>query len=55
MSQGGRPSPEDVRTVAIIGTGVIGAGWAAHFLRMGYDVVALGSRCPGRGTARLAG
>lgn len=39
MSQGGRPSPEDVRTVAIIGTGVIGAGWAAHFLRMGYDVV----------------
>jgi carnitine 3-dehydrogenase len=39
VSQGGRPSPEDVRTVAIIGTGVIGAGWAAHFLRMGYDVV----------------
>ena len=39
MSPGGRPSPEDVRTVAVIGTGVIGAGWAAHFLRMGYDVV----------------
>jgi carnitine 3-dehydrogenase len=39
VSQGGRPSPADVRTVAIIGTGVIGAGWAAHFLRMGYDVV----------------
>lgn len=26
--------------VGIIGTGVIGGGWAAHFLRMGYDVVA---------------
>jgi carnitine 3-dehydrogenase len=39
VSQGGRPSPEDVRTVAVIGTGVIGAGWAAHFLRMGYDVI----------------
>lgn len=32
--------PEDVRTVAIVGTGVIGSGWAAHFLRTGYDVVA---------------
>jgi carnitine 3-dehydrogenase len=29
-----------VRTVAVVGTGVIGAGWAAHFLRVGYDVVA---------------
>jgi carnitine 3-dehydrogenase len=26
--------------VAVIGTGVIGAGWAAHFLRAGHDVVA---------------
>jgi carnitine 3-dehydrogenase len=34
------PEPESVRTVAVIGTGVIGGGWAAHFLRMGYDVVA---------------
>jgi carnitine 3-dehydrogenase len=40
VSPSGRPSPEDVRTVAVIGTGVIGGGWAAHFLRMGYDVVA---------------
>jgi carnitine 3-dehydrogenase len=40
VSRGGRPAPEDVRTVAIIGTGVIGGGWAAHFLRMGYDVCA---------------
>jgi carnitine 3-dehydrogenase len=40
VNSGGRPSPADVRTVAVIGTGVIGGGWAAHFLRMGYDVVA---------------
>jgi carnitine 3-dehydrogenase len=40
VSNGGRPSPDAVRTVAVIGTGVIGGGWAAHFLRMGYDVVA---------------
>ena len=39
MSQAGYPPPETVRTVAVVGTGVIGAGWAAHFLRMGYDVV----------------
>ena len=36
----GRTSPDRVRTVAVVGTGVIGAGWAAHFLRTGYDVVA---------------
>jgi len=35
-----RLEPEDVRTVAIVGAGVIGSGWAAHFLRTGYDVVA---------------
>jgi carnitine 3-dehydrogenase len=40
VSNGGRPSPDAVRTVAVIGTGVIGGGWAAHFLRTGYDVVA---------------
>jgi carnitine 3-dehydrogenase len=34
------PAPDAVRTVAVIGTGVIGGGWAAHFLRMGYDVAA---------------
>ena len=27
-------------TVTVVGTGVIGGGWAAHFLRRGYDVVA---------------
>jgi carnitine 3-dehydrogenase len=35
-----RPDPATVRQVGVIGTGVIGAGWAAHFLRMGLDVVA---------------
>jgi carnitine 3-dehydrogenase len=36
----GRTPPETVRTVTVVGTGVIGGGWAAHFLRRGYDVVA---------------
>lgn len=36
----GRKRPEEVTTVAVVGAGVIGAGWAAHFLRAGYDVVA---------------
>ena len=36
----GRPAPDAVRTVACVGTGVIGGGWAAHFLGRGYDVVA---------------
>ena len=26
--------------VAVVGGGVIGSGWAAHFLRMGLDVTA---------------
>lgn len=29
-----------INTVGIIGTGVIGGGWAVHFLARGYDVVA---------------
>jgi carnitine 3-dehydrogenase len=36
----GRPRPDAVGTVTVVGTGVIGGGWAAHFLRRGYDVVA---------------
>jgi carnitine 3-dehydrogenase len=40
VSTPSRCAPENVRTVAVVGTGVIGAGWAAHFLRTGYDVVA---------------
>ncbi len=53
MSGDGFGPPEAVQAVAVIGTGVIGAGWAAHFLRMGYDVLAWD---PGPGAAgRLAG
>jgi carnitine 3-dehydrogenase len=40
VTSGTHPDPAAVRTVAIIGAGVIGGGWAAHFLRMGFDVVA---------------
>jgi len=40
VSSEGRPAPDAVRTVAVIGTGVIGGGWVAHFLRTGHDVVA---------------
>ena len=32
--------PANVERVAVIGTGVIGSGWAAHFLRQGLDVMA---------------
>jgi carnitine 3-dehydrogenase len=35
-----RPEPAEVRRVACIGAGVIGGGWAAHFLARGYDVIA---------------
>jgi len=29
-----------VRRIAIVGTGVIGASWAAYYLARGFDVVA---------------
>ena len=29
----------EIKTAAIVGTGVIGAGWAARFLAHGLDVV----------------
>ncbi|MFF5986582.1 3-hydroxyacyl-CoA dehydrogenase NAD-binding domain-containing protein [Prauserella flavalba] len=32
------PEPQDVTTVACVGAGVIGGGWAAHFLARGYRV-----------------
>ena len=35
-----RPAPEQVRTVACVGAGVIGGGWVAYFLAHGYHVVA---------------
>src|SRR5207302_10399326 len=31
---------EPVRRIAIVGTGVIGASWAAYYLSRGFDVVA---------------
>ncbi len=40
MSSRARPAPDAVHRVAVVGTGVIGGGWAAHFLRLGYDVIA---------------
>jgi carnitine 3-dehydrogenase len=33
-------SPRPVRRIAIVGTGVIGASWAAYYLSRGFDVVA---------------
>ena len=35
-----RPEPEHVTRVALVGTGLIGAGWAALFLAHGKDVSA---------------
>ncbi|WP_031468098.1 3-hydroxyacyl-CoA dehydrogenase NAD-binding domain-containing protein [Sciscionella sediminilitoris] len=32
--------PQQARTIACIGAGVIGGGWAAHFLAKGFDVLA---------------
>src|SRR6201982_132350 len=34
------PLNKPVRRIAIVGTGVIGASWAAEFLAHGFDVVA---------------
>ena len=35
-----RKAPDQVSKVGIIGTGVIGGGWAIHFLGQGLDVLA---------------
>ena len=34
------PAPADVERVALLGTGTIGASWAAHFLSRGLEVIA---------------
>jgi carnitine 3-dehydrogenase len=34
------PLPEPIRRIAIVGTGVIGASWAAYYLARGFNVVA---------------
>ena len=33
-------SPKPVQRIAIVGTGTIGASWAAHYLARGFDVTA---------------
>lgn len=40
MSPDRQLRPEEVRTVVCAGAGVIGGGWAAHFLARGFRVVA---------------
>lgn len=35
-----RPDPAEIQQIAIVGTGVIGSGWAAHFLAQGLSVTA---------------
>lgn len=35
-----RPEPNQVQRVAVIGAGLIGSGWIAHFLRQGLEVIA---------------
>ncbi len=35
-----RPDPASMRSVACVGAGTIGGGWAAQFLSQGYDVAA---------------
>ncbi len=42
-----------VRTLGLMGTGVIGAGWAARALHFGIDVIAADVK-PGDGTASCA-
>ena len=38
-----------IRRIAIVGTGVIGASWAAEYLARGFDVIATRS-CAKRGS-----
>ena len=42
-----RPNVADVKRVASLGGGPIGAGWAAHFLARGYDVTRYTLQCFG--------
>src|SRR5215813_4262720 len=46
-------APDGVRRVGIVGAGVIGGGWALHYLRMGFDVDVFDPG-PGAGRALLA-
>ena len=40
MSGAGEPEGREVKTVAVVGTGIIGASWACLFLAHGLDVIA---------------
>ena len=51
MSQAAYGSPQNVRSVAILGTGSVGASWAALFLAQGIEVVAFD---PGKDAERRA-
>ena len=46
-----RPDPQQIRHVACIGAGTIGAGWAAYFLSRGLSVAVTD---PGRGRRSAA-
>ncbi len=39
-ASGSQPGQQEVRRVAVVGTGVIGASWAAYFLARGLEVTA---------------
>jgi 3-hydroxyacyl-CoA dehydrogenase len=39
-ASGSQPGQQEVRRVAVVGTGVIGASWAAYFLAQGLEVSA---------------
>ena len=39
-ASGSQPGQQEVRRVAVVGTGVIGASWAAYFLARGLEVSA---------------
>ena len=45
--------PDQVERVGIVGAGVIGGGWALHYLRMGLDVDVY-DPAPGAGPDLLA-
>ncbi len=47
-----RPDPADARTIACVGGGTIGAGWAATFLAAGRDVVMSDPAPDGEAAAR---
>ena len=45
---------KDVKTIGIVGTGKIGAAWAAHFLAQGLDVIATDPSANAENQLRIA-